>query len=124
MNIRSLNNHVPVSAPGRASHLGEHTRIPLMRIRITNPLPGGNAATSLNRARRFVRQGRAQWSDTRCTAITFIHRLAPARHHIPVSHDSDCGYDRTVTGAIARDHELRGVPVTDPGRLLGRGRAR
>jgi len=47
-----------------------------VHVQIENPLPGCEAETNMNRARRFVRSGRAVFTGP--TSIRFVRALAQA----------------------------------------------
>lgn len=96
------------------------------RVRIENPPTGGQDSTSVERANRFVRNGRAV--RTGAATIRFldgptqeaVRRSAEMRLHAGMT---GCGYDqiKRVFGIA----EMRNLPVFHPERLLhGRPRNR
>lgn len=96
-----------------------------IQIRIENPVVGGQTSTSLERARRFVRKGRAVFTCEQ--SIRFvdgeiqqaIRRRAEMKLHAALT---GVGYDQ-VRRAMGIS-ELCHVPVIHPERLLqGRRKA-
>jgi hypothetical protein len=89
------------------------------QVRIENPVVGGQESTSLERACRFVRKGRAIFTGEQ--SIRFvdgemqqaIRRQAEMKLHAALT---GAGYDRV--GRIMGAAELRHVPVIHPEKLL------
>jgi len=96
-----------------------------IQVRIENPVVGGQTSTSPERARRFVRKGRAVFTGER--SIRFvdgeiqqaIRQRAELKLHSALT---GVGYDQV--GRAMGISELRHVPVIHPERLLqGRRKA-
>ncbi|MCC6363069.1 MAG: hypothetical protein IT165_06060 [Bryobacterales bacterium] len=89
-------------------------------IHIENPV-SGCGFTSLNRARRFVAQGRAEWVEPD-VSIRFIkgdHRHSSAQKSVDLTRYS---YDRSARTGMAQLSELANLPMVRPGVLLGLGK--
>lgn len=78
--------------------------MPRERVRIVNPAPGGNDGTSLDRARRFVRRGRARFVDGG-NAIEFF----------------STALDAAIRRSAAQVELARLVPCALPSRTARRG---
>lgn len=90
-------------------------------IRIENPIAGA-AFTSLNRARRFVKRGLAEWVAPG-VSIRFIrdprdHRDAAS----PIKEATRYWYERSVETGIAQLAALANTPVVAPSKLLNLGK--
>ncbi len=89
------------------------------QVKIENPLMGGNALTSLSRARRFVDKGRAVFVGP--AIIRFldssqqqkIRLAAEKRLH---SHLTGGGYD--CINRMLGEREMRNLPIVSPAKLL------
>jgi hypothetical protein len=90
-------------------------------VRILNPA-SDRPFTSRNRARRFVKSGRAVWADAGESSIRFLS--ADHRHHAAKrSVDATAReYDSAAHDGLARLAALVHVPVIAPAMLLGLGR--
>ncbi len=89
-------------------------------IRIENPV-SECGFTSQNRAKRFVAQGRAEWTKLG-VAIRFVqsdHRHGSAQQSVDHTRWS---YDRAVNNGLARIVELANLPMTRPAIFMGVGR--
>ena len=91
-------------------------------IRIENPL-SGSGLTSMNRAKRFVARGLAEWVQFG-VSIRFIrdprdHRECAARNQVDATR---YWYERASHTGMAQIGELANLPVIAPGTLLGLGR--
>jgi hypothetical protein len=91
-------------------------------IRIENPA-AGCGFTSLNRARRFVRKGQAEWAEGGAS-IRFLE--SDHRHQSAQRSESETrmGYESAVGEGIAQLAALRKVPILMPSLALGVGRRR
>lgn len=94
-------------------------------ISIENPIPGGSAFTSPNRARRFVRDGRAIWTDSEQHAIRFVEHHAcksvELTAHEKLMLVTGKSYDH-IRKSLSRE-ELRGIPfVGNIELLMNRGK--
>lgn len=90
-------------------------------IKIQNPI-AGSGFTSLNRAKRFVKRGLAEWTEVGAS-IRFIrdprdHRDAAS----PVKEATRYWYERSVQTGVANAAALANTPVVAPGVLLGLGK--
>jgi len=97
--------------------MSQHPKV----IRIINPVCG-NPFTSLNRARRFIATGRAEWAGASRSSIRFLsgdHRHRAAQSSATAT---NVGYALASNQGIARIGELVHVPVVAPAMLLGLGR--
>jgi hypothetical protein len=88
---------------------------------ILNPMPGGNNATSMNRARRFVKAGRARFVDA--SKIEFLE--TPLSRRIAVSAEE--ALHRRLVGvnidAISRAmtrSEMANLPILSVDRMIRR----
>ena len=92
-----------------------------IKVSISNPLPGGNAVTSLNRAKRFVLAGKARFVNP--TTIEFVAspsraaivRSAEERLHARITGVNIDNLDRTFF------ENARGLPLLRP-HLMMRGK--
>lgn len=90
------------------------------RIRIENPTTDCRF-TSLNRAQRFLSQGRAVWAQSG-VSIRFVeadHRHESARLSAEATR---AGYERAAHTGLATIAELANLPMVAPGVALGWGR--
>ena len=90
-------------------------------IRITNPI-SGPGFTSLNRARRFVKRGMAEWVELG-TSIRFIRD--PRDHRdiaSPANRLTGYWYERAAHEGVADLAALANTPVVAPAKLLKLGR--
>jgi len=85
-------------------------------VRITNPLPDGKTYTSGRRARRYVDEERARWTDASETVIEFIisHR------HYRAARWRQCVVTAVMEGdsGMATLAGIRGIPVINPIELI------
>ncbi len=89
-------------------------------IRIENPVSDCKF-TSINRAKRFVAQGRAEWVEPG-GSIRFVqsdHRHGAAQKSVDATR---AGYERAAHTGIATLTELANLPMIAPGALLGHGK--
>ena len=89
-------------------------------IRIENPISDCRF-TSKNRARRFVKQGRAEWVEPG-VSIRFIqsdHRHGSAQKSADATR---YWYERAASTGVARLSEVAGLPMIAPGVAMGFGR--
>ena len=89
-----------------------------LSVDIENPMPGGNAKTSLKRAKKFERTGRAVFTGP--TTIRFLDGAARAALKERVAHAqhmrlTGCGYDRINGQWVAC---ARHIPVIHPEKML------
>jgi len=91
-------------------------------IRITNPV-SGPGFTSLNRAKRFVKHGDAEWVQSGIS-IRFLRNPCNRRDHSVLRNAGAAPYwyDRASREGIARIDALANTPVIAPARLLGLGK--
>jgi hypothetical protein len=99
-----------------ASHLGRmpESSLKSSRIAILNPLPGAARSLGYEHARRYVKQGRAQWVNR--DAIRFLpehHRHQSAERLL--RQQTAAGYD--ARGLLTIE-EIKQVPVTGEAALL------
>ena len=90
-------------------------------IRIENPIAGAGF-TSLNRAKRFVKRGLAEWVEPGAS-IRFVrdprdHRDAAS----PVKEATRYWYERSVQTGMAQLAALANTPVVAPSKLLNLGK--
>jgi hypothetical protein len=93
------------------------------KVRIVNPLPGSDGITSINRARRFVKHGIAEFTNAEETEIAF---LQTPKHVELVQTSEERLHARVVGGNIDNlkgtffEH-ARGLPMINP-HLMMRGK--
>lgn len=90
-----------------------------MVIKILNPTPGGATHIGIERAKRHVRNGRAQWEGG--AAIRFIaehHRGLAARRDSQLRVEIATNLDRAVNQGMASNRQMRGVPIINSRELL------
>jgi murein DD-endopeptidase MepM/ murein hydrolase activator NlpD len=91
-------------------------------IRITNPV-SGPGFTSLNRAKRFVKHGDAEWAQVG-VSIRFVRSPCNSRE-LSVLQNARIApywYERASHEGIARIDALANTPVIAPAKLLGLGK--
>ena len=89
-------------------------------IRIVNPVTE-HAFTSLKRALRFIRRGRAEWVR-QGTSIRFIDGH---RKHVLAQQSVNATrywYERAVWSGFAKYPELANLPMVAPAKALGLGK--
>jgi hypothetical protein len=93
--------------------------LPEPRVLIENPPPGGSNSTGLNRARRYVRQGRATFVGTGETVIRFGNymRAVVARSASESSLAKLTGFHYDAVRDQLYEH-ARAIPVIQPAKLI------
>jgi hypothetical protein len=89
-------------------------------IRIENPISDCQF-TSMNRAKRFVAQGRAEWAELG-VSIRFVqadHRHQSAKKSVAATR---YWYERAASTGMARLTEVANLPMVRPAVALGFGR--
>lgn len=91
-------------------------------IRITNPV-SGPGFTSLNRAKRFVKHGDAEWVQFG-VSIRFLRNPCNRREQSVLQNAriAPYWYERASHEGIARIDALANTPVIAPAKLLGLGK--
>lgn len=88
-------------------------------VRILNPINDHHWANQ-NRARRYVKQGRAEWVRVGCS-IRFISSDRRHREMKKTVDPTRVGYDIAAYEGMARLHEVSNLPMVLAGRALGLG---
>lgn len=91
-----------------------------MKIKILNPVPGGATEIGMERAKRYVRAGRAVLigGSLRFHVEHHGHRSA---QQAAIRH-TDGGYSRACGRGVATDQELANIPVINGRELIAPAR--
>lgn len=93
-----------------------------IRLKIANPIPGGNSVISMYHAQRYVRRGDANFDEQGRLVFVVRSEQALISAEQTLLMRTCYGYDRGTAIGLASRLQMVGVPIVQTDIALGMGR--